>query len=178
MRIVLLISFLSSSILANQESLVWITPQCLSPSSTNSVYLMKDKQGFFALDKSTHQVKRIEPYNVSEPLRSMSVEELTEAFSHGYIKISENEQGDFYLEFIARLAGGGVGGTAVGAYTGKFVVHFVSHSTIGLIAWFTGPAAPFTAASLEATFITTIEAASNVGALIGGLIGGLFTGPV
>jgi hypothetical protein len=121
---------------------------------------------------------RVERHNMNKEMRDvLAFKAITKFKDAGYIRIDKNSDGKYTLAAKVRGEGGGPGGATVGCYLGKFIVHFVAHGTITVVSMMSGPAAPATAAALEATFLPAIEAASNVGAIAGGIIGGVVTGP-
>lgn len=155
--------------------------ELIAPSSVSSsepVQLFRNHKNLFVQDENA--AYRVEKYNMNPLLHEAMERQALGDFTvkGGYLRVKSLSDGKYFLEARVRVDGGGLGGTTVGCYAGKFIVHFVAHGTIGIISSFTGPAAPATALSLEATFLPTIEAASNIGAIAGGIIGGLFTGPV
>lgn len=93
-----------------------------------------------------------------------------------FIRVEKNE--NFLISENGVLVHNGLFGATFGTYAGKFLVHFVAHSAILVAGAMTGPAAPATISALEATFLPTIEAASNVGAIVGGILCATATGPV
>jgi hypothetical protein len=124
------------------------------------------------------KIRKINSYDVDPVLRKMNDEQLVKALVGAKIRVSQFSNKDYKLELAGGLKGGGVGGATLGFYAGKFLVHFIGHGTILVVSALTGPAAPATAAALEATFLPAIEAASNVGGIAGGIIGGTASGPL
>jgi hypothetical protein len=147
-----------------------------APQRLGQIKLRYDEQGYSVIQNGKSH--KIESYDVDPLLRKMNREQLKKFQQKGLISVNQADNGEFSLKAGAKLRGGGPGGATIGAYVGKFLVHFVAHGTILIVGACTGPAAPATIASLEATFLPTIEAASNVGAIAGGIIGGVATGPV
>lgn len=119
----------------------------------------------------------------SDQLSEKNIEKIVSQLSQvgdysGYIKVIQYSDGEYGLQFNARLLGGGSFGAMCGAYAGKFIVHLIFHGTVVAVSsCFTAGAGPI-AASLEITFLPTVEAISTVAALAGGILGGAITGPV
>ncbi len=132
----------------------------------------------FTVKKPGGLLKVLPKYDVDPMLRGKK-SALIQAFCEkgGYISLNEMNNGDFSLRSHARGLGGGPGGATVGCYLGKFLVSFVGHGAIQIVAFASGPAYLATLAGLEATFGPQIEAASQIGAITGGIIGGVATGP-
>lgn len=148
-----------------------------SVSSSKDVKLWSNNSHLFVEDENA--AYRVEKYNMSHLLKEVMERQAMGKFTDGgYIRVKQLSDGKYALEAKVRGDGGGLTGTTVGCYIGKFTVHFIAHGTILVISSFSGPAAPATATALEATFLPAIEAASNIGAIAGGIIGGLATGPV
>jgi hypothetical protein len=147
---------------------------CLS--AFGSQEIMRTNKGFFVKEAGIKH--RVDLGLVDKNLRALSAAQITALSKRNLIKITKCADGAYVLREQGKLKGAGPGGATAGAYIGKFVVHFIGHGTIAIISACTGPAAAVTAASLEATFLPAIEAASNVGAIAGGIIGGVATGPV
>jgi len=141
-----------------------------------STQAMDTKPSFAVLHEG--KVSPVERHWLDRPLRKMNQEQLGSFLKTGYITAHKMDNGEFNLKSHGRLRGGGPAGATVGFYAGKFLVHFVGHGTMFVVACCTGPAFPVTLASLEATFLVPLEAASNVGGLAGGIAGGVVTGPV
>ncbi|MBS1987339.1 hypothetical protein JST99_05415 [Candidatus Dependentiae bacterium] len=121
--------------------------------------------------------QRVEHYDLDSSLRKPNA--LKDLFKSDRSKLEVSRIGAGYaLKRHDQLKGGGLGGTTLGAYIGKFTVLFIGHGAILIASSLTGPAAPATFAALEGTFGLQIEAASQVGAIAGGIIGGVATGPV
>lgn len=149
-------------------------PDSMADSGSLDVY--KTKNGFRVLkDGVKHKVNK---YDVDPLLKKMDDTQLEKFLANGYLHLKQNDAGEYSIDAKVRGLGGGAGGATAGFYVGKFTVHFLAHGTIALIALATGPAAPVTAASLEATFLPAIEAASNIGGIAGGIVGGVATGPM
>lgn len=149
-----------------------------SVSSREPVQLFSNHRDLFVQDENA--AYRVENHNMNPLLHEVMTRKAMGEFTEkgGYLRVKQLSDGKYVLDANVRGLGGGLGGTTVGCYIGKFTVHFIAHGTILVIGAMTGPAAPATIASLEATFLPAIEAASNIGAIAGGIIGGVATGPV
>jgi len=134
--------------------------------------------GFHVYKKG--KLKKIQRPFVSKELRKLNNEQLSQALSSGqaYLKLNQNSDGEYALDFKTRINGGGYWGAMAGAYTGKFVTSFVGHGALLVVSFAAGPLQPAAFYALEGTFGPTIEGASLVVALAGGIAGGAATGPV
>jgi hypothetical protein len=142
----------------------------------SNVKLFYSEGDFYAIWNK--RVFKIERSSLDKTLRGIPKEYLLQIFSEGgYLKLNRSSDGTYNLDLDFRILGGGTGGATVGFYAGKFATHFVAHGTILVVSSLTGPAAPATAASLEATFLPWIEATSNTIGIGCGILGGIFTGP-
>jgi hypothetical protein len=149
------------------------------PSRLGKVSVLYDGRDF--LVRSDNGVHKVQRGLMDKELRGIDQKQLATMLALGsYVAVKKGDcmGSEYALSLQHRLKGGGATGAVVGCYVGKFLVHFAAHSAILVAGALTGPAAPATVASLEATFFTTIEAASNVGAIAGGIFGGTVTGPV
>ena len=148
------------------------------PERLGNVSLYHDDSGFSI--ESSLGIFSIQPWFVDKLLRGITKEKLVRLLAAGaYLAVAKIGDGDEYsLKLKGRLNGGGPGGATAGFYIGKFLTHFVAHSAILVAGALTGPAAPATILSLEATFGPAIEAASNGVGLGCGLLGAVATGPV
>lgn len=154
-----------------------VLPPVVAPSHLGTIGVQyKDKKWHIFHGEEIHVLQNCD---VDPMLRGIDEEVLAHFYASGcYVLIGQYTDGSFNLKAKVRGFGGGVSGWMIGAYTAKFVTHFVGHGTILVIAACTGPAAPATLVALEATFLPTIEAASTVAALAGGITVGVMTGPV
>lgn len=111
-------------------------------------------------------------------LRNINKHNMARFLKKGYVSPHKTSDGSYVLRGHVNGVGGGPTGAMIGAYIGKFTVHFLGHGAMLIAASCTGPAFPATLAALEATFIGPLEAASNVGAVAGTIAGAVVTGPV
>lgn len=129
--------------------------------------------------KKDQQLIPIQRCFIDKELRGISKENLNRLLtSSAYLVVNKINKNEYSLKLNGRLLGGGVVGATTGFYIGKFLTHFVAHTAILIAGACTGPLAPATIASLEATFLPVIEATSNTVGLAGGILGGITTGPV
>ena len=143
---------------------------------SHDIELICDNNGF--LIKNGEDFKRIEPCNTDKLFRDLGLKDTIKYAFQGRFKVIGIENGNYKIDALMGLKGGGVFGANFGFWFGKFIVHFLSHGAIAIISAFTGPASYVTALSLEGTFITGIETASNVSAVACGIFFGTLTGPV
>ncbi|KKR97319.1 MAG: hypothetical protein UU47_C0001G0092 [candidate division TM6 bacterium GW2011_GWE2_41_16] len=151
------------------------SPIC-APTHLGEIGLVHHAKGFHVMQNGVaHEIQNcyVEPM-----LCERTPFQLIGFLKNGYIFVNQLSDGQFVLRGHCRGLGGGVGGATAGCLIGKFAVHFVGHGLIFIASSMTGPAAPATAAALEATFLPFIEAASNVAAIAVGIAGGVATGPV
>jgi hypothetical protein len=136
--------------------------------------LFYNKEGFFVAEGE--DIKHVHPYDTDKTLHGLSVKDIMKYTMHGKFRVSKFNSGEYRIESIGELNGGGPGGATIGFYVGKFLTHFVGHGVIQIAAVCSGPAYLVTLTSLEATFGPGIEAASNVVGLGTGILGGVATG--
>lgn len=139
--------------------------------------IYRTDKGFFV--QSGEDVIKVKPHDIDKSIRSLSVKSLASFVAAGNsIRAHKFDNGEFSLAPYGKIHGGGPGGATAGFYIGKFATYFVCHGAIQVAALCTGPAYLVTLASLEGTFLPTIELASNTVALGTGMIGAVMTGPV
>lgn len=139
--------------------------------------LFHGNNSFFIRDKNN--VKKVHPCWIDKEIRSISKERLGKMLECGYLSLKKMSDGEFKVQAHVRGEGGGAVGATAGAIFGKFLVHFIGHGAIQIVAVCTGPAYLVTLASLEAALLpTVIEPLSNVAAVGFGIAGAVATGPV
>jgi hypothetical protein len=164
---VVLLSFLSLSLSASL-----ITPQSLG-----DIAVANCPNGFVVI--KDEKIYHLGPEAVDSSIRKMDFKQRSMyIMKGGSLALSQTTEGNYILRIAPKIKGGGLVGASIGAKIGYFAVHFVSHTTIGIISACTGPFALATAASLEATAMPWILIAAKGGAIAGGVIGGVATGPV
>lgn len=144
---------------------------------TDPIDLYCDNEGFVV--KKGEDLVRVNNYDVDPTFRDRDVKDILKyTVLDNNFRVTEFENGEYKVDMVSDLKGGGVLGANGGFLVGKFLVHFVSHGVIQVIALCTGPAYPATVVALEATCMPFIEAASNVVGLGMGVAGAVATGPV
>jgi hypothetical protein len=121
---------------------------------------------------------KVESYDVDPTLRKIDKSNLAAYLKQGKIGVVKLSDGSFALRSQMQGLGGGILGGNFGFWLGKASVHFVGHGLIQVAALCSGPAYLVTLASLEATFLPEIEAASNIVGCAAGIAVATATGPV
>ncbi|MCX5925173.1 MAG: hypothetical protein NT124_02660 [Candidatus Dependentiae bacterium] len=148
----------------------------LASSQLGNVSLFHNKNGFTV--QSNDELRQIQRYDVDPQLRDVTTEQLAAFVKQDGRLIVHKIGNDYGVKMGGNLKGGGIIGANIGFYAGGFLVRFVGHGAILVAAALTGPAAPATAAALEATFLPLIESTALV-ASAGCAIGlAVATGPV
>lgn len=152
--------------------------RCENEQDQRHIYLMYEKQqrAWYALEQD--KVQRIQRAHIDKELLDVPADKMEQVLQHMALRPVKMDNGKYVLHAHGRIKGGGVGGATFGFFAAKFAVHFVCHGVIFIVAACTGPAAPATAAAIEACALPFIESASNLAGLAGGIAGGVVTGPV
>lgn len=148
------------------------------PSYLSDVEIAYDTDYGFIGHKGDSQWQVIPSYNCSTELRTIDVDTLEAMLKSGYIKVSQADNGEIMLSFMARLRGGGAGGATAGVIIGKFLTYAVCYGGIYVASLITGPASGPTALAAGKALSPLIEIASNKVAIGCGILGGILTGPV
>jgi hypothetical protein len=139
--------------------------------------VIRDEHGFRVFDgQQEHMVK---PYFVDSLLKRMNPEQVQRFIERGNrIRAIRLSGGEYRLQAMVPVKGGGLIGATIGCVLGKVIVAGLGHGVIWTVASLTGPVAPFVGGALESVLAAPIEAASNVAAVSCGLALAVATGPV
>lgn len=173
LSLVLVASICSAS---NNDRLVIRKDKLFVPSSLSGS-TVEHSEGRFHVSQDGEK-RRVENNNMSRELRSINAHQVKSLLSGGYLKVDRSINGDYKLDYNARLKGGGILGAKIGFWAGKLFVHGLGHLVMFGVSSLTGLAAPATMLALRATFLVPLEAASNVVGLGCGIAAGAATGPV
>lgn len=138
--------------------------------------LLCDNEGFIV--KKGKTVKRVRSYNTDKLFRKIDLIKIAKYALLNEFKVLDLGNGEYAVRPHFGLKGGGVLGANIGFFTAKFIVYFIGHGAIMIVATCTGGAVLPTAAALEGTFLPVIEKISNVAAIGTSIAIAAFTGPV
>jgi hypothetical protein len=138
--------------------------------------VIRDENGFRVFDgQQEHTVK---PYFVDSLLKRMNLEQVQRFIERGNrIRVIRLSDGEYRLQAMVPVKGGGLFGASAGFWVGKIGVEVICHAAIWTTALIPGVGVGI-ATGLEASLAPIIEAASNTVAVGLGIAGGVATGPV
>lgn len=140
------------------------------------IELLCDNEGFIVKKENTF--KRVHSYNTDKEFRKMDLKDIIKYTFMNKFEVLELSDGDYKVNMLCELKGGGTLGATIGFFTGRFLVYFIGYGAIAIISSFTGYAAPTTALALGGTFGHIIASTGSAVAIGAGILGGALTGPV
>ncbi|MCX5922227.1 MAG: hypothetical protein NTX86_02775 [Candidatus Dependentiae bacterium] len=151
-------------------------PQERMTSTSCNKQLLYNKEGFLVADGE--EVIPVNSYDTDKLLRGRKINDIIKYGTVGKFKLSQYDNGEYKVDAVVELKGGGIGGAWVGSTIGYGLVTFLGHGTIQLIAVCTGPVFyTATAGTLHKMMAIPIHKAATAAGIAGGIALGVATGP-
>lgn len=152
------------------------------PGRLGNISVFKTDNGFEIEESDSRRVE-VPSHRVNKDLRKMNMRQLAKFTKAGYLAVNKSEDGQYSLDAIQRLRGGGIWGAMVGSCAGFWAVNFVAHGLIftasaGVALVATPPVGLAFGLACEKTLTPFILIAAKTAAVAGGVAGGVATGPV
>lgn len=147
------------------------------PGRLSGISVFKTKAGFQVEEPDYTRVE-VPSHKVNKDLRKMNMRQLAKFTKAGYIAVNQSDDGQYSLDAVQRLRGGGAWGMWLGSTLGYGGITAACYGTLYGVSWLTGPAQPVVFLTLSTMCKIPIHYAACTGGIAGGIALGVATGPV